>query len=505
MGEVLEWHPSNVFADRNLFRTMVPDFGRPPTLEQSCERLPDPFWAGREDAIACYWKTWEIAFRNLRQVTPQSGFVAPFIDTAFNDYLFLWDSAFIVMFGRYGSRAFNFQRTLDDLYCKQEPDGYISREISERDGTGHFNRHSPFGTGPNVLAWSEWEYFQNFKDRERLAAIYPVLLAYHIWTRHNRSWPDGTYWSTGLGCGMDNQPRTPAGYDCKMEHGHMSWLDATAQAILSAQMLGNMARVLRVRDGVVELNDEIRRLAKIINGQMWNARTRFYHDKDRNGRLLPVKSIGAYWLLLTGIVPAGRMAAFIAHLDNPREFKRPHRVPTLSADHPAYRSDGGYWLGGVWAPTNYMLLRGLTRNGMDDLAFDIACNHHQAVMHVFNDTGTLWENYAPERDKPGKPAKKDFVGWSGLVPIAVLFEYVFGLRAAAQHGRLVWDIRLTEAFGVRRYPFGHAGVLDLACAARTSPRAEPQVAITANVPLTVELRWPGGRRLLKVKGAPAGS
>lgn len=26
--------------------------------------------------------------------------------------------------------------------------------------------------------------------------------------KRNRTWPDGSYWSNGLACGMDNQPRT---------------------------------------------------------------------------------------------------------------------------------------------------------------------------------------------------------------------------------------------------------------------------------------------------------
>jgi hypothetical protein len=36
----------------------------------------------------------------------------------------MWDSAFILLFARYGSRAFDFQRTLDNFYAKQHPDGY---------------------------------------------------------------------------------------------------------------------------------------------------------------------------------------------------------------------------------------------------------------------------------------------------------------------------------------------------------------------------------------------
>ena len=91
-----------------------------------------------------------------------------FIDTAFNDCLFMWDSAFILMFGKYANRIFNFQKTLDNLYAHQHPDGFICREICEKTGEDRFSRHDPSATGPEVLPWSEWEYFLNFGDRERL-------------------------------------------------------------------------------------------------------------------------------------------------------------------------------------------------------------------------------------------------------------------------------------------------------------------------------------------------
>ncbi len=66
------------------------------------------------------------AFRNIKPAGTENGFVSNFIDTAFNNCLFMWDSAFILLFARYGSRAFDFQRTLDNFYAKQHPDGYTS-------------------------------------------------------------------------------------------------------------------------------------------------------------------------------------------------------------------------------------------------------------------------------------------------------------------------------------------------------------------------------------------
>jgi hypothetical protein len=80
--------------------------------------------------------------------------IPPSRPRAVNSCLFMWDSCFILKGLRYGSRAFNFQRTLDNLYAKQHPDGFISREIQEWDGQDRFHRFDPASTGPNILAWS---------------------------------------------------------------------------------------------------------------------------------------------------------------------------------------------------------------------------------------------------------------------------------------------------------------------------------------------------------------
>jgi glycogen debranching enzyme len=409
--------------------------------------------------------------------------------------MFMWDSAFIVLFARYGSRAFDFQRTLDNLYAKQHADGFICREIFEGDGSDRFERHNPSATGPNVLAWAEWEYYLNFGDKARLRRVFPALAAFHEWMRLNRTWPDGGYWSTGWGCGMDNQPRLPKGASQEWQHGGQTWADTCLQQLLSARMLGRMARELGQAAQGRHLAKEEAGLGTLVKRQLWDPGSAFFYDRSREGKRLRVKSIGAYWALLAGAVPAPGLARFVGHLDNAREFKRPHRVPSLSAEHPQYRPDGGYWLGAVWPPTNYMVLRGLSAVGQDALAHAIAMNHVDQVVQVFNNTGTVWENYAPESAAPGKPGKADFVGWSGLSATAILFEYVFGLRPDVPARRLLWDIRLLEGHGVARYPFGKAGLLELACEGRGSAAERPRIRARSNMRLTLEIRWQGGREL----------
>jgi glycogen debranching enzyme len=304
---------------------------------------------------------------------------------------------------------------------------------------------------------------------------------------------------------MDNQPRFPGrpagdiGWPERLTyHGHAVWIDACLQQILSAELLLRMADALGRSEEVADLREERDRLSLTVNERLWNENTAFYYDELADGTLSDVQTVGAFWALLAGVVPQERISSFVGHLEDPERFGRPHRVPSLSADHQEYDPGGGYWLGGVWPPTNYMVLRGLDRAGYNDLAHEISREDLDHVIEVFQQTGTLWENYAPERTAPGNRAKDDFVGWSGLAPVAVLFEYVFGLRADAFSGRLLWDVRLLENHGVQRYPFGRDGVLDLSCATRSSATQEPKIQVSSTVPLELVIRWEGGERTVAV-------
>ena len=158
-----------------------------------------------------YWKAWEIAIGNIRAPQAGSGFVSSYLDTAYNGNIFMWDSSFILMFARYGTRFFPFQNTLNNFYAKQHPDGFICREI-KADGADCFERYDPVSTGPNLMPWCEMVYFHQFGDTERLHKIFPVLCAYYKWLKLNHTWRNGTYWSSGWGTGMDNMPRVPSEY-----------------------------------------------------------------------------------------------------------------------------------------------------------------------------------------------------------------------------------------------------------------------------------------------------
>lgn len=488
----------NAHVDHNPFLTRPMETDDLPTYDGSKSLLPKPYWKGHEDTIACHDKAWQIAFKNLCKPTPGSGFVSSFIDTAFNGNLFMWDSCFILMFGRYGSRAFNFQKTLDNMYARQHKDGFICRQLCEDQPGERFTRFDPCSTGPAIMAWCEWEYYKTTADKQRLADVYYPLLAYHEWMKEYRTWRDGTYWSSGWGCGMDNQPRVEPGRNVSHSNAHMVWIDACLQALLDARCLIHMARELGHEEDIPTLQEELDMLTHVVNTRLWHEEDAFYYDEWRDGTLSGVKSVASYWALLAEIVPEDRLERFVAHLDNEKEFKRPNRVPTLSADSPFYYDHGDYWRGSVWAPTNYMILRGLEANGYDAMAHDIALACVDHATKVYLDTDTLWENYAPEFPSPGRRregnwAARDFVGWTGLIPISILYEYIMGIKSDPVHAKIRWDVRLTEEHGIVDYPFGDQPIT-LRCQARSSTDEEPVITVEADCPLDIEVIWGNGHR-----------
>jgi hypothetical protein len=297
---------------------------------------------------------------------------------------------------------------------------------------------------------------------------------------------------------MDNQPRTPSGAHIWFDHAHRTWVDTNFQAVLNNRILIRIAEELGREEEIQASAAENAALVPWINQNLWDDGTGFYHDLRRDqSRATELKTIGAYWALLARAVPQERLDRFVAHLESATEFKRTHRVPSLSADTRGFDPDGGHWLGGVWAPTNYMVLRGLSEHKKDDLAFAIAENHYLNVLGSFERTGSIWEHHAPDALAEGR-GRKDFVGWTAITPIAVLLEYVLGFRADAVDGELAWDVRRTDEHGVYRYPFGAEGSVDLIAEARADASQRPTLRLKTNVPFKLRLRWAGGEELLDI-------
>ena len=180
-----------------------------PKFTDTKARLPSPIYDENPAYVSMYWKTWELAFRNFHQPHPRSGFVSQFIDAAFNQNIFLWDTCFLTMFCNYGHPLVPGIGSLDNFYAKQYDNGEICREINRttgrdfaqwvnRDGKDLFSRWGKFAVtyvdrqvpkppprltldalNHPIFAWAELESFRVTGDRARLKLVYDPLVHYY--------------------------------------------------------------------------------------------------------------------------------------------------------------------------------------------------------------------------------------------------------------------------------------------------------------------------------------
>ena len=342
-------------------------------------------------------------------------------------------------------------------------------------------------------------YYTQFGDDSRLNKVFPVLAAYYKWLKLNRTWRNGTYWSSGWGTGMDNMPRVQDKYNTIYSHGHMIWLDACLQQIMVAKILLKMGFYLERWLEIEEFEDDIKSLTAYINRNMWSDKDQFLYDQYANDSLSTTQGVYAYWALHTDVLSKERLDGLVSHLGDTATFCRTHRVPSLAANNKKYKANGRYWVGGVWPSANYMVISGLVDKGYRQLAYDITMNHYNNVLEVYKNTGTFYEYYAPESANPGFMARKDFVGWTGLPPIAELIEYIFGIRANHEENHITIDVNLTDGYGIDRYPYGEDGLISFKVAKRASKDEKPRVTIKTNVPFKATLMWGDKQEDVEVK------
>jgi len=463
-----------------------------PEYSVSKNDLPIPLMENDKEWIAMYWTCWEIAFNHFKKPPEGSPFVSNILDEAFNSQIFQWDMIFMVMFARYGNHIFPAVNSLDNFYCRQHENGYICREISEETGEDFvFLGERKNTINPPLFSWAEVESFRNTGDMSRFKMVLPVLEKYVEWlnregdqiTADGDQWYNygrkaansvhGLYWNTGLGSGMDNTPR-----------GGNGWVDMSCQMVIQYNNLAWMCDVLGDHDKAADFRTKANDIGERINHFCWSEEDGLYYDVDSAGNHVKWKTSGCFWPMLAGISSVKQCDRLVSHLQDTGSFWRQIVFPTLAADQKGYNPKGGYWKGGVWAPTNYMIIKGLEHNGFEDLANRASERYLSGMSCVFENTKTVWENYSPDTCVRGYPARPDFVGWSGIGPVALLIENVLGFRVNAVESELLWRITRTDEHGIRNLRVGDI-IVSALCNERENKSDEARISVTASKPLTI--------------------
>ena len=444
--------------------------GELPTYADSKHLLPQPV-LDKQEWVELYWKAWEIAFSRLQKPPLGSPLVSNWIDEALSPQIFQWDTHFMAMFGRYGHHIFPFINSHDNFYCRQHDDGMICRVINEDNGEDH---HWGLGVdnaracNPPLFSWAEIETYKVTGDKSRFALILPVLEKYAEWIDNNRrgnDTPHQLYWNNGQASGMDNTPRDMGrphpgdGWDQHSAIDHVGWVDMSSQMCIFYKDLAYICNELGHTKKAKTYELKADTISERINTWMWDDKQGLYFDLDPHGVQTKWITVATFWPMFAQISNKEQIEKLVSNLKNPNLFWRKVPVPTLAANQEFYDPSGQYWKGGVWAPTNYMIVQGLIKNNYEDLANDLVEKYLNAISEVYKKTHTLWEVYSPDMYIPATNASgiymvmPDFVGWTGLAPISMLIENVLGIRLNAPEKKIEWHITQKSSHGLKNIHF----------------------------------------------------
>lgn len=431
--------------------------------------MPSPYLPNHPDWVELHDAAWHLAHK---RICYRPSLTSPFyMNEGFSlDRIWQWDTCFIALYASYAKDAFPSVEMLDNFYTWQAEDGFISMCHSLIDGAPVFGERA----NPPLFSWMEWSYAEISGDTNRFERVLGPLDRYYRWLKRHRQRPEvavpgdetpnselyedsNLYWETSNGAmGVDNSPR---GWSRSWTGSEMIWLDMTCYQALNAKHLLRISEYIGDETLSEFYKIEHQNISAAIERWLWSDNTSFYHDSYLDGNLLATKTFAGFLPLVSESSSPERASCLMHHLLDSSKFWRKHPIASLSADDPNFDPSGKYWLGGVWAPVNALILHGLQIYGYSNIAHQIARKHVGAMYEVFKTTNTIWEAYAPDNflpatDKSGKAlVRRDFTGWSALGPIFFLYQYIIGLKPEGTIRKLTWTIHLLEPHGIARYPF----------------------------------------------------
>lgn len=425
---------------------------RIPSYSELKEVLPEPVLKD-ETLLKMYWKAMEIAASHIKNPEKNSGLVSTFLDEAFRPNIFQWDTIFMMFFANYFYPHISLISSLDNFYANQHDDGAIWREIKESNGEDFYGVKKNF-INPPLFAWAEWNYYRISMDKGRLQMVLPAIENYmdylEIQMKAQFS-PHRLYWNNPFGSGMDTIP-----VETSSSHG---WVDMSSQMVLAYRSLSKICNELGLLEKSLHYSKLAQSIKDRVNKWMWNEETGLYSDLNESGNKQNVAQIGIFWPMIAEIPSKNQIERMIQKLKDPEFFNTDLPFPSIAKNHPKFDPAGGYWMGAVWAPCNFMTLKGLEVNDFTEDARIFSQRYLDGLVDVFKETGTLWETYAPTKDSQGKfrqdaGARKDFVGWTGLGPITLLIENIIGITLDPINKKIDWDLNRMDLHGIKKLSVG---------------------------------------------------
>ncbi len=343
------------------------------------------------------------------------------------------------------------RRNLEVALASATPEGNLACLLSPR--TKWLDRsQSPVG---GLVAWSTYLRTGDLGVLDR--ALPTLTAAFDWWQRERRDartglfafgtsrYGHGAFKGTALAARdesfMDNSPMHD-GVELDPASRRLRQLDVGLSSLLAleAEMLARIARRLGDRAAAARLEEAASAIVQAIDTVLWDEEAGIYVNVALDGT--PSKRVGptSFYPLLAGVPSRERAERMVrGQLLNESAFWGPHVLPTIRRDDPAF-GDNVYWRGRIWPPTNYLVVLGLRRYALHEVARDVTERSYAMFAREWREHGHCHENYQAVTGEGHDSKDSDtFYSWGALLPLMRVEDALFpspweGLCVATDRG-----------------------------------------------------------------------
>lgn len=317
------------------------------------------------------------------------------------------------------------------LFDYQEPNGFIPDCVYRNnliEENNYRNTKSP------LAAWAIWQIYEKTKDADFLKEFYPKLKLYHNWWYKERDHDqdglcefgstDGTLIAAKWESGMDNAVRFDDSKILKNAEKAFSLnqesVDLNSFLYAEKNYLSKMAQVLKLTKESKDWQDESTALKTKIQTQFWDASTGWYYDTTIDGKsLIKIMGCEGYLPIWAEVATPEQTKLMKENMLNPAIFNTFVPLPTLAANHPKFKPEGGYWRGPIWLDQSYFGINGLEKYGYTNEADQLAHKLIHNADGVLDKGTSIRENYQP---LTGKGLEAYNFSWSAAHYLMLLLK-----------------------------------------------------------------------------------
>jgi len=293
------------------------------------------------------------------------------------------------------------------MYDFQLDNGFIV-DCIYRDTT--IEKHNYRNTKPPLSAWSVWKVYEQDGDIDFIKEMYPKIVKQHNWWYKFRDYDkdsiceygstDGTLVAAKWESGMDNAVRFDKSEMVKNARKVFSLnqesVDLNAYLYAEKQYLGKMAKVINKNEDVEIFRIQAETLKIKIQNQFFDEITGWFYDTSIDGEnFIDVMGCEGWIPLWANAATTEQAEAVKCNMMNPDYFNTKVPFQTLSAAHPSFQPNRGYWRGPNWLDQAYFGVVGLHNYKYHEDAYKATYKLIHNAEGVLTKGISIRENYQP--------------------------------------------------------------------------------------------------------------